>query len=475
MPSPKAPSRSDPARTDLPAETRPGAGAEAGPDVAVPETELWGWGRHPTAKARVLQSENLERITERARLSRGLGRAYGDAAVPAAGSPIIASSLLADRILKFDRETGRLRAEAGLALRDLHRLSMPLGWFTPVTPGTQSVTLGGMVAADVHGKNHHVAGTIGEYVHSLRMRVADGRVLEVSDESEPELFRATLGGMGLTGHILEVELSLERLPSPWIWQQVIQVRCLEELIEGLARESERWPMTMSWLDTSARGKHLGRGVLIVGRWATPDEAPAAMPQPRKVLGVPFTLPNGLVNAWTIRLANAAYFHLQGQMWKPGITSPFSFFYVLDAFAEWNRVYGRRGFTQYQAVLPKDAEVYRSFLELFQREGGCSFVTVVKDCGAEGRGMLSFPKPGLSIGMDVPIRNLARTQRLVDALNDFVIEHDGRVYLAKDAFTRAEQFRAMEPRLEAFAAVRKRWDPEGLLASAQSERLFGDRP
>jgi decaprenylphospho-beta-D-ribofuranose 2-oxidase len=438
------------------------------------ERELTGWGRHARTLALERRGESLERISCGAALSRGLGRAYGDAALPAAGAHgPVATTLLADRLIAFDPDTGRLRAEAGVSLAQLNRLFLQRGWFTPVSTGTAYVTLGGMVAADVHGKNHHVAGTFGEHVSALRMRVADGRVLEVTEASEPELFRATLGGMGLTGHILEVEFTLERIASPWIFEERERAASIDELIPALGAASASWPMTMAWLDTSARGAGLGRGLLQKGRWALPDEAPAGSPPESRIrFALPFELPAGLANTHTLHLANSAWYALQIARSDRCISRPASFFYPLDAIGEWNRAYGPRGFTQYQCVLPSEARVFREFLELFQRLGGSSFVTVVKDCGEEGRGLISFPKRGTSIALDIPISS-ASIQPLIDELNAFTLAHGGRIYLAKDGFTRGEHFCAMYPRLPEWKRVRRQWDPEGRLKSALSVRLLGD--
>jgi FAD/FMN-containing dehydrogenase len=305
------------------------------------------------------------------------------------------------------------------------------------------------------------------------MRVADGRVLEVTEASEPELFRATLGGMGLTGHILEVEFTLERIASPWIFEERERAANIDELIPALGAASASWPMTMAWLDTSARGAALGRGLLQKGRWALPDEAPAGGPPESRIrFALPFELPGGLANTHTLHLANSAWYTLQMARADRCISRPASFFYPLDAIGEWNRAYGPRGFTQYQCVLPSDARVFREFLELFQRLGGSSFVTVVKDCGEEGRGLISFPKRGTSIALDIPISR-ASIQPLIDELNRFTLAHEGRIYLAKDGFTRGEHFCAMYPRLPEWKRVRRRWDPEGRLRSALSVRLLGD--
>ena len=438
-------------------------------ELGAPAT-LTGWGRHPVVQGRALEAEDLERISAPAILSRGLGRAYADAALPpaASGRPV-AITPRADRILAWDPDTGVLRAEAGLSLGALREVFLARGWFTPVSTGTRFVTLGGMVASDVHGKNHHVAGCIGRHVRALRIRTGDGRVREASPEEHPDLFWATQGGMGLTGHVLEVELALERLPSPWILQESERFGTLAEVIVALREASATWPMTMAWIDTSAKGERAGRGIVIRGRWATAEEAPKDPPKPKRSVAFPIDLPSGLLNTRTIGWANAFWYRLHGRRMKRKIVHPEPFFWPLDGIEAWNRAFGRRGFTQYQCVLPQ-AELYLPLLRIFQREGGCSFVTVFKDCGEEGQGHLSFPRPGTSLALDIPIFADGRTQRLCQALNDYVVAQGGRIYLAKDAFTTAEHFRQMYPRLPEWQEIRRRYDPDGRLDSAQARRL-----
>ena len=436
--------------------------------------QISGWGRFPAVLGLERVAEDLETASAGAAISRGLGRSYGDASLPVAGDTALCTRR-ADRILRFDAESGVLRVEAGFSLWQLNQIFPQRGWASPVQPGTSYITLGGMAASDVHGKNHHVAGSFGEHVRALRMRVADGRVLEVSEESEPELFRATLGGMGLTGHILEVEVRLERIPSPWIWCETHQVGDLDELVREIRGKSADWPFTMAWADCTARGAAMGRGLLTIGRYADPGEAPAEPPVMRERLAVPFDLPSWVVNPLSIRIFNTVYHHARGFFSLAGIVHPQPFFYPLDAIRHWNRLYGRRGFAQYQCVLPleRDGLAYRRFFDVLTRLGGASPVSVIKDCGAAGRGTLSFPMPGITIALDLPNRG-AKTQALVDALNEIVIGAGGRIYLTKDALTRPEQLRAMESdRLARFLEVRRKWDPEGRLRSGQSVRLFGD--
>lgn len=418
-----------------------------------------------------VKSEDLLAATDNVPLTRGLGRAYGDAALPAPGDVRVAGSTLADRILSFNAETGDLTAEAGLSLDELYRALLPRGWFTPVTPGTRFVTLGGMVAADVHGGNHHVDGCFGRHVHALRMRVADGRVLTCSRSEHPDLFFATIGGMGLTGHILDVTFRMARVPSPWIFQETQHVSNIDAFMDALTAAASSWPMTKGWIDCLSKGRSMGRGVLFRGRWAEPPEtAGKRFPTLHAPLPVPVTFPHGVIGVHFDRVFNEAYYRLPRP--RSGVVHPKEFFYPLDGAGDWHRIYGPRGFTQYQCVLPTSGghDAARRFLNVVTRGGGASFLCVIKDCGPEGEGMLSFPKAGISIAIDLAMHD--NTQTLVDQMNECVIAEGGRIYLAKDALTRPEHFRAMESRLDAFLQVRRTWDPEGRIRSAQSVRLFG---
>jgi FAD/FMN-containing dehydrogenase len=428
----------------------------------------WGLFALP---GRERQSESLEAASKSAELSRGLGRSYGDSSLPATAESELLCTTLADRILAFDEESGLLTGEAGLALHEIHRLLMPRGWFAPVTPGTQFVTLGGMVASDIHGKNHHKEGCFGDHVTRLRMRLATGEVVTCGPDERPELFWATVGGMGLTGHILEVSFCMVRIPSPWIYQESRRVPDIESFIAGLKESGPDWPMTMGWIDCVSGGSALGRGILMRGRWAEPSEAPKQFPAMPPRLTMPFFFPSWALNPLSVRAFNILFYWKHLPREKRGIVSPWGFFYPLDAIHLWNRMYGRRGFTQYQCVLPESAGqgAARRFLELLVKLGGASFLCVIKDCGAEGRGLLSFPKPGISIALDLPLRDW--TQRVVNELNAFVISAGGRIYLTKDTLTLPADFAKMEPRLAAFDEARRTFDPERRLRSHQSERLL----
>lgn len=434
------------------------------------ETTISGWGRLGL-RGKEVRSDDLERATEGASLSRGLGRSYGDSSLPATADGTVVTTTMADRLLAFDEETCVLRAEAGTSLLALNRIFLPRNVFVPVTPGTQFVTLGGMVASDVHGKEHHVRGTFGEHLRSLKMRVADGRVLTCSPTENTDLFDATIGGMGLTGHILEVEVAMRRIPSPWIRQHSRRVDNIDEFLDALKDGARRWPYTVGWIDCLTRGRNMGRGILMAGDWATESEAPKRFPKPHPRISFPMDLPSWALGRPSVAAFNEAFYwkHLPREMtqllhWE-------TFFYPLDAIGDWNRIYGRRGFTQYQCVLPESAgrDAARRVLEILTQRGGASFLCVIKDCGAQGRGLLSFPMEGISIALDIPVRD--DTQELIDALNEQVLREGGRIYLTKDQFTRKEHFQAMEPRLQHFQEVRAKWDPKGLIKSAQSVRLL----
>lgn len=436
------------------------------------EPMLQGWGRVPLP-GREVTSEDIARITEGAALSRGLGRSYGDSSLPASSSDRVACTRLANRVLAFDPETGRLCAEAGLSLAEINRLFMPRGWFTPVTPGTKFVTLGGMVASDVHGKNHHVAGCFGAHVTRLRIRLAAGEIVECSPTVESDLFFGSIGGMGLLGHILEVEFDLKRIPSQWIWQESVRVRDIDEFLSVLGEFAPRYPMTVGWIDCISRGTTMGRGNMMAGRWATAEEARGHdLPIVREKT-FPVELPNWALNPVTAGLFNAAYYWKQFEYRVFSLVTPEQFFYPLDAILHWNKAYGPRGFSQYQCVIPRKAgaPAVRAFMDLLTRLGGASPLCVIKDCGPEGKGVLSFPMEGTSIAVDMAVS--PEMQKIVDNLNAFVIEAGGRIYLTKDLFTRREDYAAMDPRVPRFVQLRDKWDPKRQLRSAQSVRIFGD--
>jgi len=441
------------------------------------EEEVAGWGRHPVGRGRVERPERLALPAGAEPLvPRGLGRAYGDSALPSRPGGLVLETTRADRIHSFEPATGRLHCEAGLSLAEILRVFVPRGWFPPVTPGTKFVTVGACVACDVHGKNHHRDGSFGSFVDHVTLCTADRRLVECGPDRERELFLATLGGMGLTGLIVDVTLRLRRVESPWIVLETQGMASLDAMLEGLRLSATHWPYTVGWIDCLARGADLGRGILMRGRHATQVEAGTRRARRAMPLRVPFDAPEWLLNPVFVRWFNRLYAWSHGTALRRSVVSYDAFFYPLDAVGQWNRLYGRRGFLQYQCVLPRAAgpRPVAALLERLGVAGAASFLAVIKDCGPASDAYLSFPMEGTTLALDLPNRG-AVTEALVHDLNATVIEHGGRVYLAKDAVTRAEDFARMMPRLAEWRAVRERWDPGHRFRSAQSVRLFGDAP
>ena len=437
-----------------------------------------GWGRHPVALGSVSRPERLRLPTDALPvLPRGLGRSYGDAAVPSAPGARVLETSRADRMLAFDPASGVLTCEAGLSLDSVLRVFVPRGWFPPVTPGTRFVTIGGCVACDVHGKNHHRDGSFGGFVERLVVQAADGRLVECGLGRERELFLATVGGMGLTGLIVEVTFRLRPVESAWMVVEIEPVAGLAAMLDGLRAAAKDWPYTVGWIDCLAQGVALGRGILMRGRHAMRDEAPMSPPPEPRRLSIPLDAPEWLLRPGLMRLFNTAYYERRAR--RPGgparTVSYQSFFYPLDAIGGWNRLYGRRGFLQYQCVIPRAAGAapVAELLERVAAAGAASFLAVIKDCGPEADPYLSFPLEGTTLALDLAYRGAA-TESLVHELNRTVIAAGGRIYLAKDAVTRALDFARMVPRLAEWRRVRDRWDPERRFRSALSVRLLGDR-
>ena len=433
------------------------------------ESTLSGWGR-VFGPGREVCSEDLERLTQGATLTRGLARSYGDSSLPHPEDGVVASTRLADRILAFDETTGVVRAESGFSLLQLNRTFWRRGFAAPVAPGTQFITLGGMVSADVHGKDHHATGGFGSHVAQIRMRLSSGDIVTASRTENADLFKATIGGMGLLGHILDVTFKMKEAPTTWVAIETERMPDIDSYLAGLKDAARRFQFTMGWIDTLGASGTLGRGILARGRWATAEEARPGVPKPLHWPGLPFVLPGFVISRFTVSIFNALLYGIQPSGMRFKIEHPETFFYPLDAIRNWNRLYGRRGFTQYQCVIPDAAGPagVKSFLDLLRRTGGSSMLSVIKDCGEEGEGLLSFPLKGTSVALDLPVRD--NTQQVVDTLNAHLIELGGRVYLAKDRFTRAADYRRMDKRVDAFLAVKRKYDPKGRLRSAQSARL-----
>lgn len=401
-------------------------------------------------------------------LPRGLGRSYGDASLPAPGTDFLGTESL-DRFLAFDPSTGILEAEAGISLQTILKTLLPRGFFLPVTPGTQWVTLGGAVASNVHGKNHHHVGSIERFVTFLEVATPLG-TLRCSPTERPDLFRATVGGYGLTGLITRIGLKMKSVTSDKIVGRAVRGRSLGEIFEALRREDGA-TYSVAWIDTLARGRAMGRGLLLVGEHAEAPRAKTAEKTAGPLLDVPFAMPSWLLRPWALRLFNEAYYRLPRSA-NEHLAGYEGYFYPLDAIGRWNRLYGPQGFFQYQFVIPDtagDAERgVEKCLRFLADNGLGSFLAVLKRCG-DDTVMLPFCKRGYTLALDIPHRG-AETLRALEALDRQVLECGGRIYLTKDARLPRDTFRAMYPEWTDWMRVVRQYNPRGLGRSALSERL-----
>jgi FAD/FMN-containing dehydrogenase len=455
--------------------------------VATKRTRLCNWGRYPVEEATVSRPESWRELDDSLAASelgpaiaRGLGRSYGDASLNDRAHVIDATRL--DRMLSFDEAGGVLRAEGGVTLKRIIEAMLPRGWFLPVSPGTRYVTLGGAIAADVHGKNHHAEGSIARYIDDIDLVLPTGEALVCSRDEQTELFFATLGGMGLTGFIRSASIRLRRVETSSITVTYSRARNLSECFDLFGDDTagaNAQPYAVAWIDCLARGASLGRSVIMAGRHTRHDELPSderrsalrLPPEPTK--RVPVEFPSAALNRYSVRAFNAAYYHRHDD----GVRiEPFhQFFYPLDAVAHWNRIYGKRGFQQYQVVIPFEAAErgMRELLGALARSGRASFLAVLKTMGAASGGPLSFPMPGWTLALDLPNRpGLGGLLRELDAIT---LSFNGRRYLAKDASLDPDHVPRMYNRLDEFRALRRRIDPERRLSSSLSRRLGLDGP
>lgn len=395
-------------------------------------------------------------------LAYGMGRSYGDVCLNPGGTLLCTTGL--DHFIAFDDRTGRLVSEAGVLLRDIQRLVIPRGWILPVTPGTQLGTVGGAIANDVHGKNHHVMGSFGDHVQRLTIIRSDGEVIHCGPNERADWFAATVGGLGLTGVVTHADIQLRRVAGPWLNTETIPYADLDEF-SRLADDSEAdWEHTVSWIDCITGGGR--RGLFMRGNPTHAGER--SIPQGRK-LTVPFVPPVSLINGLSLRLFNTVYYHLK--KWRAGnaIAHYETFFYPLDNLLEWNRMYGPRGFFQYQSVVPRAVgrDAVQAMLKEIARSGDGSFLAVLKTFGnRQSVGMMSFPQPGVTLALDFPNRG-ERTHKLFEQLDAIVREAKGRLYPAKDARMPKELFELGYPRLAEFIQYR---DPG--ISSGLSRRLMG---
>jgi decaprenylphospho-beta-D-ribofuranose 2-oxidase len=445
---------------------------------------LSGWGRATWSSATVVTPTSVDDVVAavagagtRGLIPRGLGRSYGDQAQNAGGVVVDTRGL--DRVLQVDAAAGTVTVQSGVRLGTLARVLDRYGLALPVVPGTQEVTVGGAVAADVHGKNHHRDGSFGRYVTRMTVVTADGAVRELrpqgDGDGDAELFWGTLGGLGLTGLVVDVDLEVLRPPSPWLSVDVVRAGDLDELLAALARADQR-RYSAAWVDCLARGRRAGRGVVTAADHADPDEVHGMSSQrsgrrvptgrPARVR-VPAWVPPGLLNRWSAAAFNDGWYRAS----RPGtgvLQEPSRVLHPLDGVADWNRLYGPRGFVQYQCVVP-DVLALTDLLSLLRSARAPALLAVVKRLGDASPGSLAFPRPGWTLAVDLPA-GTDGLAGLLDELDTVVAEAGGSVYLVKDARLQPELVPVFYPRLEAWRALRERVDPSRRWQSDIARRL-----
>jgi FAD/FMN-containing dehydrogenase len=439
-------------------------------------TAISGWGRYPIIDTEMVHprtADAAQRATVRGdqTVARGNGRAYGDAGI---GVRQTISMAHLNRMRAFNAQTGQVTVEAGLLLSDLIETCLPRGFLPYALPGTSFITVGGAIAADVHGKNHHREGGFGQYVESLLLAAPTGETVRASRERHPDLFLATIGGMGLTGTILEATIRLRRVETGWIRQRTIVAEDLNAAIATL-ESSDSVTYSVAWIDCLARGARLGRSLIFLGEHATYAElgekqVANRFPLQNPPLSIPIDAPSFMLNNWTIAAFNELYFRAGARKAaSPTLVTAHPYFFPLDALGNWNRIYGRRGFVQYQSVLPTNnaKSALAEMLDRIAKRGGSSFLAVLKKLNA-GSGTMSFPMPGYTLALDFPIdRDLFS---FLDELDKFVVAAGGRLYLAKDARQSRTTFEAGYLDLPRFREIRRTIDPKGKIKSRLAERI-----
>jgi FAD/FMN-containing dehydrogenase len=413
------------------------------------------WGRYPktfdqasiSVKNRFDDLPILQKNTSF--LPRGLGRSYGDSCLNEGCHLLLTRSL--DHFMEFSPTTGLLRAEAGVTFEEILSFAVPKGFFLPVTPGTKFVTLGGAIANDVHGKNHHVDGNISHHLIQFELLRSNGERLICSPSSNQDMFYATIGGLGLTGLITWAEIRLRPIENPFITQEVIKTTGLNDFFALSKDPKKEWNYTVSWLDCLARKEQLGRGLYIRGNHAKAEQSKALVTGPGRKKSVPFDFPSFALSGPTVKAFNLLYYNKQLSRQTAGLTHYDPFFYPLDAIHDWNRIYGKRGFLQWQCVVPfsDGQDAIKEILGSISKSGQGSFLSVLKTFGdIPSLGIMSFPRPGVTLALDFPNTG-EKLYRLLDRLDDVTRAAKGSVYIAKDARMSKENFSAFYPRLQEF--------------------------
>jgi decaprenylphospho-beta-D-ribofuranose 2-oxidase len=431
---------------------------------------LSGWGCYPKIYAQENAPHSLSSwqsllacASSTPWIARGLGKSYGDSAL----AEHIYSSQYFKYFIDFDPTAGILSCQSGVSLAEILTLIVPHGWFLPVTPGTKWISLGGAIASDVHGKNHHHVGTFSAFIEELELLTAEGMLITCSTTNNPSIFYATCGGMGLTGFIVSARLRLRKIDSQHMQQQLIKTKTLDETLETLHANHDA-EYSVAWLDCTAAEKNLGRALVLLGQHTQTDEKISYLYNKTKNNSRLLRYAAPCLNAYSIKLFNTLYYHLHKK--NTDTVSLNQYFYPLDGIAHWNDLYGTGGFTQYQFVLPYTAhETLKKILLSIRAFGACSFLSVLKTLGKENGHYLSFPMPGFTLAIDFKISE--KLWRFLDQLDQQIIDVGGRVYLTKDCRLPSKHFQKMYPRWQEFLAIKAAVDPHNKIQSLQSQRIF----
>lgn len=437
--------------------------------------KMSGWGRFPVVDAVVHRPRDEAEVITAAKAGRGIargnGRAYGDSAISTSNTLQMTQF---NRMLSFDDTSGQLIVEAGVLLGDIIEAFLPRGWFPYVTPGTKYVTVGGMIAADVHGKNHHKYGSFGQCVDWVELVDVEGAVQRCGPDENADLFGWTVGGMGLTGVILRAAIRLQPVKSAWIRQKTHVADNVDHAIE-LFEGAQDATYSVAWIDCLQEGAQLGRSLVMLGEHAEVDDLPPDLRHKpfevhlKRKRSVPLDFPGWSLNRFTVRAFNALYYWNGKRKPQDQLVDWDSYFYPLDAILGWNRIYGRRGFAQFQCVIPLDqaSDGLKALLSAISGAGQGSFLAVLKRFGAQDS-CFSFPMQGYTLALDFPINK--KTLALMETLDQITLAHGGRQYLAKDSRMSRDVFEKSEARAEAFRQYRRAKEDTPTYSSAQSERL-----
>jgi decaprenylphospho-beta-D-ribofuranose 2-oxidase len=436
--------------------------------------EIANWGNYPSMESEEryftqLEDAQLYIKTAGPFIPRGNGRCYGDASL--AQSTLNATRY--DKILSFDTGEGVFECQSGITLDQILEVIVPKGWFLPVTPGTKFITVGGAVASDVHGKNHHVDGCFSHHVVEMDLLLADGTLITCGPRNTTDLFEATCGGMGLTGLITRVKFRLKKIETSYIRQRQVKAANLEEIIR-LFEEYKDYTYSVAWIDCLKKGKGFGRSILMLGEHATradldaqQEKDPLQLPKKRQIT-FPFNLPSWVLNSFTVKAFNFLFYGKNRKKVIDNVVNYEPFFYPLDAILHWNRGYGKKGFIQYQFVVPLESkEGLIAILQKISEKGLGSFLAVLKVFGPQ-ESLISFPIEGYTLALDIPVRK--GMFGILDELDKIVLQYGGRLYMSKDARMSPDVLQAGYPHLPRFLSILKKYDPEGRIRSVQSERL-----